>query len=50
MHKDKEQHPLPEKCQLQHAMELLDSGKSYKQVEDMTGISKSTLIRARRSM
>ena len=37
------------KCQLQHAMELLDSGKSYKQVEAMTGISKSTLIRERRS-
>ena len=33
--------------QIQHAMELLDSGKSYKQVEAMTGISKSTLIRAR---
>jgi DNA invertase Pin-like site-specific DNA recombinase len=37
------------KCQLQHAIELLDSGKSYKQVEAMTGISKSTLIRARRA-
>ena len=34
--------------QLQHAMELLDIGKSYKQVEAMTGISKSSLIRARR--
>ena len=34
--------------QMQHAMELLDSGKSYKQVEAMTGISKSTLIRARK--
>jgi len=34
--------------QLRHAMELLDSGKSYKQVESMTGISKSTLIRARK--
>ena len=34
--------------QIRHAMELLDSGKSYKQVEAMTGISKSTLIRARR--
>ena len=30
--------------QIQHAMELLDSGKSYKQVEAMTGISKSTLM------
>ena len=36
------------KCQLHHAIELLDSGKSYKQVEAMTGISKSTLIRARK--
>ena len=34
--------------QLQHAMELLDGGHSYKQVEAMTGISKSTLIRARK--
>jgi DNA invertase Pin-like site-specific DNA recombinase len=34
--------------QIQHAMELLDSGKSYKQVEAMTGISKSTLIRAQK--
>ena len=36
-------------CQLHHAIELLESGKSYKQVEAMTGISKSTLIRARRA-
>ena len=35
-------------CQLHHAIELLESGKSYKQVEAMTGISKSTLIRARK--
>ena len=35
------------KPQLDHAMELLDSGKSYKQVEAMTGISKSTLLRTR---
>ena len=49
MHKDKEQHPLPDKCQLQHAMDLLDNGKSHKQVEAMTGISKSALIRARRT-
>lgn len=34
--------------QLHHALELLGSGKSYKQVEAMTGISKSTLIRARK--
>lgn len=37
------------KPQLDHAMELLDSGKSYKQVEALTGISKSTLIRTRRA-
>lgn len=30
------------------AMKLLDEGHSYKQVESETGISKSTLIRARR--
>lgn len=34
--------------QMQHAMELLESRKSYRQVEAMTGISKSTLIRARK--
>ena len=34
--------------QIRHALELLDSGKTYRQVEAMTGISKSTLIRARR--
>lgn len=36
--------------QIQHAMELLDSGKTYKQVEAMTGISKSTLLRNRRKV
>ena len=36
-------------CQLHHAIELLDSGKSYRQVEAMTGISKSTLIRTRKT-
>ena len=36
------------KAQVDHALELLGSGMSYKQVEGMTGISKSTLIRARR--
>ena len=35
-------------CQLHHAIELLDSGKTYRQVEAMTGISKSTLIRAKK--
>ena len=33
--------------QIEHALELLESN-SYKQVEDMTGISKSTLIRAKK--
>ena len=33
--------------QLRHALDLLGSGKTYRQVEAMTGISKSTLIRAR---
>ena len=33
--------------QLQHATDLLNAGNSYKQVEAMTGISRSTLIRAR---
>lgn len=36
------------KKQVEHALELLES-HSYKQVEDLTGISKSTLIRAKRS-
>ena len=34
--------------QINHALSLLDDGHSYKQVEALTGISKSTLIRARR--
>ena len=36
--------------QLHHALELLDSGKTYRQVEAMTGISKSTLIRAKNKL
>ena len=36
------------KKQIKHALDLLESGKTYREVEDMTGISKSTLIRARR--
>lgn len=35
------------KAQIMHALSLL-KGHSYKQVEDMTGISESTLIRAKR--
>ena len=33
--------------QIDHALDLLQSGKTYRQVENMTGISKSTLVRAR---
>lgn len=32
--------------QVVHALELLDSGKTYKEVAALTGMSKSTLIRA----
>ncbi|MDL2214239.1 recombinase family protein [Clostridia bacterium OttesenSCG-928-O13] len=35
--------------QMQHALELLDEGKTYKEVEALTKISKSTLIRAKRN-
>lgn len=34
--------------QLKHALQLLAGGNSYKQVEAMTGISKSTLVREKR--
>lgn len=37
------------KIQIDHALDLLAHGDSYKQVEALTGISKSTLIRARRT-
>lgn len=36
------------RAQIDHALELLNSGKTYRQVEAMTGISKSTMIRAKR--
>lgn len=35
-------------AQIEHALDLLNSGKPYREVEAMTGISKSTLIRARK--
>lgn len=38
------------RAQVEHAMQLLDSGNSYTTVEEMTGISKSTLVRARREL
>lgn len=34
--------------QINHAMKLLDEGNSFTQVAEMTGISKATLVRARR--
>jgi len=37
------------KKQIEHALKLLDCN-SYKQVEEVTGISKSTLIRAKRKL
>ena len=37
--------PKYNKIQLNHAIDLLHSGMTYKQVEQLTGISKSTLIR-----
>ncbi|MCP3033448.1 recombinase family protein [Halobacillus sp. A1] len=37
------------KAQIKHALELLEHN-SYKQVEKMTGISKSTLIRAKKKV
>ena len=36
-------------AQITHALELLNSGMSYKRVEEVTGISKSTLVRAKRA-
>jgi DNA invertase Pin-like site-specific DNA recombinase len=36
------------KAQRFHALSLLESGLTYKEVEDMTGISKSTLVRLKR--
>ena len=36
------------KAQREHAMQLLSEGNSYTEVENMTGISKSTLIRMTR--
>ena len=34
--------------QISHALELLKNGNTYKQVEALTGISKSTLIRSKK--
>jgi DNA invertase Pin-like site-specific DNA recombinase len=35
--------------QLQLALSLLEQGKTYRQITTMTGISKSTLIRAKKN-
>ena len=35
--------------QIRLALDLLEQGKTYRQITSMTGISKSTLIRARKS-
>ena len=40
--------PKYKPAQINHALELLGSGLSYRQVENVTGISKSTLVRAKR--
>lgn len=37
-------------AQISHALQLLDAGNSYTAVEEMTGISKSTLIREKRKI
>ena len=41
--------PLYSREQKQHALELLEEGKTFRQVEKMTGISKATLIRYRQT-
>ena len=35
--------------QISHALSLLEEGRTFRQVEELTGISKSTMIRARRA-
>lgn len=40
--------PKYKPAQISHALELLSSGMIYRRVRELTGISKSTLIRARR--
>ena len=38
------------KAQIDHAMRLLEGSNSYRQVAEMTGISKSTLIRKKKGL
>ena len=42
--------PLYSREQKQHALELLEEGRTFRQVERMTGISKATLVRYRQSV
>lgn len=44
----KEGRPRISRKQTDHALEMLNSGMSYRQVSELTGISKSTLTRRRR--
>lgn len=41
--------PLYSREQKQHALELLEEGKTFRQVEKMTGLSKATLVRYRQT-
>ena len=36
--------------QLQHALDLLEQGRTYQQVKELTGISKSTMVRAKNAL
>ena len=42
--------PVHKDKQKAHALELLNSGKTYREVEELTGMSKSTLIRYKRKV
>ena len=42
--------PLYSREQKQHALELLEEGRTFRQVEKLTGISKPTLVRYRQSL
>ena len=42
--------PLYSREQKQHALELLEEGRPFRQVEKLTGISKATLVRYRQKL
>ena len=42
--------PIYSRIQKAHALDLLEGGKTFRQVEQMTGISKATLVRYRQSV